>query len=508
MNQIFTFFLAFSGLGLGILIGYILRKKIAATQADSIEAKAQKIIDETKAKQQDMLLKAKERALQMIETAKHEEESRRKELRMIQQHLEKRETLFDQKILELQDKQQKLQEKADKITQIKAEIEVLQEQEVVKLQEVANLSQDAAKEELLRQVENKIKDDLMSRMIKLERESSEVFEQKAREIILDSIQRYAASQSAETTTTAVDLPNDEMKGRIIGKEGRNIKTIEKLTGCELIIDDTPSVITVSGFSPIRRQVATLALKKLITDGRIQPARIEEFIEAAKVDLSIDIKKTGEAAIYQLGFTGMDPKVVQIIGRLKFRTSYGQNVLNHSLEVAYLSAMIAEELGADATLAKKAGFFHDIGKALDHETQGSHPEIGYQILKKFNFDEEIAYAALGHHEDKPKTLIASIVKAADAISGSRLGARKDSYEQYIQRLDELEKTANAFPGIDKVYAIQAGREVRVFVKPDEIDDAGAYELARKVAQNIEKELQYPGEIRVTVIREKRVIEYAR
>jgi ribonuclease Y len=508
MNQIFSFVMAFMGLGLGILIGYILRKKIAATQADSIEAKAQKVIDETKAKQQEMLLKAKERALQMIDTAKNDEENRRKELRLIQQRLEKRETLFDQKILELQDKQQKIQEKVDKINTVKAEIETLREAEVQKLQTIANLTKDDAKAELFRLVEQQIKDDVMGRIIKLERESSEVFEQRAREIILNSIQRYAASQTAETTTTAVDLPNDEMKGRIIGKEGRNIKTIEKLTGCELIIDDTPSVLTVSGFSPIRRQVATLALKKLIADGRIQPARIEEYIEAAKVELSTDIRKTGESTVYQLGFTGLDPKLVQIVGRLKFRTSYGQNVLNHSLEVGYLSAMIAEELGADPIMAKKAGFFHDIGKAIDHETQGGHPEIGHQILKKFGFDEEIAYAALSHHEDKPTTLIASIVKAADAISGSRLGARKDTYEQYVQRLEELEKTAGSFPGIEKVYAIQAGREVRVFVKPEEIDDLAAYKMAREVAQKIEQEQQYPGEIKVTVIREKRIIEYAR
>ncbi len=506
--SIVNLILALFGLMLGALIGYILRKKVAITQADSVEAKAQKIIDETKNKQQEMLLRAKEKALQMIDASKHEDELRRKDLRLIQQRLEKRETMFDQKLLDLQDKQQKIQERVDKVNQIKLEIEGLRDQEIQKLQTIANLSKEEAKEELFKKVEIQIKDDLMGRILKMEHESTEVYEQKAREIILDSIQRYAASQTAETTTTTVDLPNDEMKGRIIGKEGRNIKTIEKITGCELIIDDTPSVITVSGFSPIRRQVATLALKKLIADGRIQPARIEDYVAAAKVELSADIRKTGDATVYQLGFTGLDPKLVQIIGRLKFRTSFGQNVLNHSLEVAYLSAMIAEELGADAVMAKKAGFFHDIGKAIDHETQGSHPEIGHQILKKFNFDEEIAYAALGHHEDKPKTLIASIVKAADAISGSRLGARRDTYEQYVQRLEELENTANAFPGIEKVYAIQAGREVRVFVKPEEIDDVAAYKMARDIALKIEAELQHPGEIKVTVIREKRIIEYAK
>lgn len=508
MDTLILFLPLVLSVGVGILIGYFVRKQIARTQADSIEAKAEKIINETKTKQQEMLLKAKERALQMIDAAKRDEENRRKELRLIQQRLEKRETLFDQKLLELQDKQQKIQEKVEKINQIQAEIQNLREEEIQKLQKIAELNKEQAKEELFKKVELQVKDDLMARIVKLEKDSSEAFEQKSREIIIEAIQRYAGSQAAETTTTSVDLPNDEMKGRVIGKEGRNIKTIEKLTGCELIIDDTPNVITISGFSPIRRQVASLALKKLISDGRIQPARIEEYVEAAKIELSTDIKKTGEAAAYQLGFTGLDPKLIQIIGRLKYRTSYGQNILNHSLEVAYLSSIIAEELDLDPITAKKAGFFHDIGKSIDHETQGSHPEIGYQILKKFNFDEEIAYAALGHHEDRPKTLIACIVKAADAISGSRLGARKDSFEQYIQRLEELEKTANSFPGIEKVYAIQAGREVRVFVKPEETDDLAAYNLAREVAKKIEEELQYPGEIKVTVIREKRIIEYAR
>jgi len=508
MYQNLSFIAAMAATIFGILIGYFLRKQVARNQVNSLEGRAEKIITETKNKQQEMLLKAKEKSLQMIDESKREDENRRKDLRVIRDRLEKREGLFDQKLLELQDKQQKIQEKVEKINQIQVEVQDLREQEMVKLQNIASLTSEEAKEELFKKVEMQIKDDLMGRVIKLEKESSEAFESRAKDIIMDAIQRYAGSQAAENTTTTVDIPNEEMKGRIIGKEGRNIKTIEKMTGCELIIDDTPNAITVSGFSPIRRQVAALALKKLIADGRIQPARIEEFVEAAKIELSTDIKKTGETAVYQLGFTGMDPKLIQIIGRLKYRTSYGQNILNHSMEVAYLSAIIAGEIGADTIIAKKAGFFHDIGKSIDHETPGGHPEIGYQILKKFNFDEEIAYPALGHHEDKPKTLIGCIVKAADAISGSRIGARKDSYEHYIQRLEELEKTAGAFAGIEKVYAIQAGREVRVFVKPEEIDDIGAYNMARDVAKRIEEELQYPGEIKITVIREKRIIEYAK
>ena len=386
MNTILLFLFILSG-GLGLLIGYFLRQRIARSRADSVEAKAEKLINETKAKQQEMVLRAREKAMQIIDEAKKEEETRRQELRLIQQRLEKRESMFDQKLLELQDKQQKLQERVDKLNEIKAEVEKLRDEAILKLQAVAALTQEQAREELLKQVEQKIKDDLIGRVYKLEQESSDVFEQKSKEIIITAIQRYASSHAAETTSSVVDLPNEEMKGRIIGKEGRNIKTIEKLTGCELIVDDTPQAITISGFSPIRRQVAKLALTKLIADGRIQPARIEEYVEAAKIELSTDIKKTGEEAVYQLGFTGLDPKMISIIGRLKYRTSYGQNILNHSTEVAHLSAMMAEELGINPVVAKKAGFFHDIGKAIDHETQGGHPEIGHQILKKFNFDEE-------------------------------------------------------------------------------------------------------------------------
>jgi len=306
----------------------------------------------------------------------------------------------------------------------------------------------------------------------------------------------------------VNLPSDEMKGRIIGKEGRNIKTLEKLTGCEILIDDTPEMLVISGFSPIRRRVAQIALEKLIKDGRIQPAKIEEYVEVAKKELALDIKKAGDEAVYEMGLTGLDPKLISIVGRLKYRTSYGQNVLNHCLEVGHLAGMMAAELGMNAAAAKKAGFFHDIGKSIDHETQGAHTELGYKILKKFGVDEDTAQVALTHHDTSPPLLLTKIVMAADAISASRIGARRDTHEEYVARLEELEKVASGFPGIDKVYAIQAGREVRVFVKPDEIDDYGAHNLAREIAQRIEQELTYPGEIKVNVIRENRVIEFAR
>jgi len=508
MTELTILLVAIIALGVGLGVGYFLRKKLAQAQANSVEAKAERLLMEAKTKQQEYILEAKEKAEKIIEEAKREERQIRQELHDEKQRLEKRETMFDQKLLEFQDNQTKLQEKIERVKQIKQEIEDLKQQQINKLQVVAEMSKDDAKMELLKMVEEESKADLLARIMKLEKESTERYEEKAREIIIDAIQRTASSHAAETTSSIVTLPSEEMKGRIIGKEGRNIKTIEKLTGCELIIDETPESIMISCFSPIRREVARLSLEKLMADGRIQPARIEEFVEKAKQDLAIDIKKTGEEALYKMGITGIDPKLVNIVGRLKYRTSYGQNILNHSMEVGYLSAIIAAELGLDQSKAKKAGLFHDIGKAVDQETQGSHPEIGYTILKKFNMDEDICQAARDHHLDKPQNIYTSIVKAADAISGARIGARKDTYEQFVARLEELEKTASSFPGVDKVYAIQAGREVRVFVKPNEIDDYAAVQLSKDIAHKIEEELQYPGEIRITIIRETRIVEYAR
>ncbi len=508
MQNIIWIVIAVISTGLGVTAGYFWRKKTAKAKAHSIEAKAEKIMAEAKTKYQETILTAKEKAVQMLEEAKREERKMRQDLQSAQQRLEKREGMFDQKLLEFQDKQTKLQEKIDHINKIKTALEKIHDQEMAKLQSVAEMTREEAKKVLMVKVEEESKTDLMGRIIKLEKESTESYEDKAREIIVSAIQRCASSHAAETTSTTVALPNEEMKGRIIGKEGRNIKAIEKLTGCELIIDETPEVITVSGFSPIRRQVAKLSLEKLMEDGRIQPARIEEFVEKAKQDLALDIKKAGEEALYKMSITGIDPKLVGIVGRLKYRTSYGQNILNHSMEVGYLSGIIAAELGLDSAKAKKCGFFHDIGKSVDQETQGSHPEIGYAIMKKFNMDEDLAQAALTHHLDKPYNIYSVVVKSADAISGARFGARKDSYEQFVARLEELEKVAGEFPGIEKVYAIQAGREVRIFVKPGEIDDYAAYQLAKDIARKVEQELQYPGEIKITLIRETRVIEYAK
>jgi len=497
-----------AGLIIGAFAGYVIRKLVAKKSVESAEARAEKMLADAKAKQQDLLLQGKDRALKIIEDAKRDEEERRRESIAAQKRIEKREALFDQKLIEFQEKQQKLYDKVEQVEAVKGEIQKIREQEMTKLQGIAGLNKDEAKEELFHLVEKDAKDELASRIRKMDQATTEELEEKARNLLSPVIQRIASSHAAETTTTSVQLPSDEMKGRIIGKEGRNIKVIEQLTGTEIIVDETPQMITVSGFSPIRRQIAKRALDKLIADGRIHPGRIEEAIEESKKELAIEIRKAGEDALYQVGVAGVDPKLVSILGRLKFRTSYGQNILQHSIEVANLSAVLAEELGADVAIAKKGGLFHDIGKAVDHDVQGNHTDIGYNIMKKFGMPEEIAYACIGHHEDKPKTLEAVINKVADAISGARPGARKDTYEQYVKRLEELEKVAQSFPGVEKVYAIQAGREVRVFVRPQEIDDYAAYQMAKEIAKKIEAELNYPGEIKVTLIRETRVIEYAR
>lgn len=494
----------------GFAIGYFIRKQIAKTQANSIEAKAEKLLAETKTKQQQIILEAKEKGAKILDEAKVEEKQRREELKGMQQRIEKRESMFDQKIIEFQEKQEKLKDQIELVKAKAKEVETVHEEQMKKLEEIAGLTKEQALERLAEKVQVDMQEDLMSRIKKMERDADDAYAEKAQNLLGTVIERYASSVVCDNTITRVSLPNDEMKGRIIGKEGRNIKMIEQLTGCELIIDDTPEVITVSGFSPIRRQIARITLENLIKDGRIHPARIESFVEEAKKSLAIDIKKAGEDALYQLGLpaTTFDPKLVSILGRLKYRTSFGQNNLLHSIEVANFSALLAEMLGVDVTLAKKAGLFHDIGKAVDHETQGGHPELGYQILKKFDIAEEIAYCCIAHHEDKPKTLLGSIAKTADALSASRPGARRDSYEQFIHRMQDLENAATTFTGVEKAYAIQAGREVRVFVRPVDLDDYATYTLAKNIAHKIESELGYPGEVKVVVIRETRVIEYAR
>lgn len=505
MTNFFIFLLA---LAIGGIAGYYMRLHLATQKVGSVENKIENLLEESKQKRREIITQAKEKSLLIIEEAKKEEKHRRKEISHLQQRLEKRESIFDKKILDLENKHQSLQEKANKIDKIKEDIKEIKKNQIEKLEKIAELNKNQARDILLEKVENESKNELVQRIKKLQNHANEEIEKEAKSIIANTILRCATSHIAEFTQTTVEIPNDEMKGRIIGREGRNIKAIEQLTGVEIIIDDTPEIITISGFNPIRRHVAKKALDNLITDGRIHPARIEEAIESAKKDISKDIKKAGEEAAYKTGIAGLDPKLLQILGRLKYRTSYGQNVLLHSVEVAFLSAMLAEALGADPHIAKKGGLLHDIGKALDHEVQGTHTEIGKDLANKFKLSPEITKAIIEHHEDVPSTLEALIVKVADAISASRPGARRDSAEYYLQRLTELEDLAKSFDGVEKSYAIQAGREVRVFVRPEDLNDYDTVKLAKNIATKIEEDLKYPGEIKVNVIREQRITEYAR
>lgn len=498
------------GLALGGAIGYGIRRVLSQNKMSTAELRAEKILQDAKTKEQEILLQAKEKSFAMHEENKRELEKERGEIKESQHRLAEREKMFDKALLEFENRKAKVDHEKSEVDRMRSQVAELTAAAEAKLEDVAQMTKEAAQQVLMERVESESKDATMSRLRKLDEIGEDEVEAKARKILSLAIQRFASSHVVDATTTFVQLPSDDMKGRIIGKEGRNIKALEHLTGCEFIIDDTPESITISGFSPVRRQVAKRALEMLMKDGRIQPAKIEDAVNEAKKDLAKEMKKAGEDALYELGIpvTSIDPKLVSILGRLKFRTSYGQNVLQHSIEVARISGMIAEELGMDAFACKKGGLFHDIGKAVDHDMQGAHPQIGYNIMKKFGFPEEMCYQSIAHHEDRPRTIEGTIVKAADAISGARPGARRNSVEEYLRRLEGLETVATSFEGVEKAYAIQAGREVRVFVEPTKVDDYGAYQLAREVAKKIESELQYPGEVRVTVIRETRVIEYAR
>ncbi len=520
------------GLAAGGAAGYIIRDKRGKTLGNTAESRAQELLKNAKEEEerivrdaktteqsiiqaartaeQQLLLDAKERSMKILEDGKRELSSKENEMKEAQSRIADRERRFDETLLDFENKKTKLDEEKERLVVAKESIAKLHDEAFAKLQAVAGLTKEAASEILFKRIEETETDALLSRIRKMDQISEDEIEAKARKVLSLAISKFASSQVVDATTTFVDLPSDDMKGRIIGKEGRNIKTLEHLTGCELIIDDTPNSMTISGFSPVRRQVAKRALEMLMKDGRIQPAKIEEAINTAKQELAKEMKKSGEDALYELGIPvpSIDPKLVAILGRLKFRTSYGQNVLQHSIEVARLAGMMAEELGADVFICKKGGLFHDIGKAVDHDMQGAHPQIGYNIMKKFGFPEELCYQSIAHHEDKPRTLEGVIVKAADAISGARPGARRNSLEEYLQRLQDLEMTASGFPGVEKAYAIQAGREVRVFVQPGQVDDLSAYQLARDIAKKIEADLTYPGEVRVTIIRETRVTEYAR
>lgn len=516
-----TIFLTCTGLAIGAGSGYVIRKTLATRDVSSAEARAQRIIEDakakealaleqTKAQEQRLLLEAKEKALAIIADGQKELQDKQKTLDVAHERINERERRFDESLIEVEKRKEHLEQAKLAVATAQQAVDLTKVEAEKRLAEIAGMNKDQALEVLMKNIERDHEEALMDRVRKMDLISEEEIESRARKILSLAIQRFASSHVVDATITYVELPSEDMKGRIIGKEGRNIKAIEHQTGCELIIDDTPGSISISGFSPVRRQVAKRALELLMKDGRIQPARIEEAIKEAKIDLAKEMKKAGEDALYELGIPvpSIDPKLIAILGRLKFRTSYGQNVLQHSLEVARIAGMIGEELGLDPFPLKKGGLFHDIGKAVDHDMQGAHPQIGYNIMKKFGFPEELCYQSIAHHEDRPRTIEGVIVKAADAISGARPGARRNSVEEYIQRLQNLEAVASGFEGVEKAYAIQAGREVRVFVEPGIIDDFKAYEMAKNIAHKIEKELTYPGEVKITVIREKRVIEFAR
>ena len=510
MNEtLLSFGILVIALLIGGVIGYYIRQNLAKKRAGSLEAKLQKRVIDVKQETSDMVKNAERKSAEILDKTQKEVDERRKETLKAQQVLLSRETLLTERIASFETKEKELTEKVEKLKVIKENLDELRKEAEGKLEKVAELSREDAKKELLALVEIESEKEILDRMRKLEQTGKEKFDLRAREIVTMAIQKCAVPQTQELSTTTVILANEELKGRIIGKEGRNIRTFEKLTGVELIVDETPESVVISCFNPVRRQIAKVALDKLIADGRIQPAKIEEKVEEAKQEIAQKIKEAGDKAVYDVGVLGMNEKLVQILGRLYYRTSYGQNVLLHSMEVSLIAETLAYELKANSQVAKRAGLLHDIGKAIDQQVQGSHIEIGIKILEKFGESEEVIKAMRAHHGDYPvESLEAAIVNVADAISGSRPGARKDTLENYLQRLKELEDIANKFEGVEKTYAIQAGREIRVFVKSDRVDDLQAAKIAKGIAEKIEEELKYPGEIKVTVMRETRVIEYAR
>ncbi len=509
MEQIFLPLLGIATLFLGIALGYFARQSIAKRDHKALETKVQKRIDHAKKRSKEIVVEAKEKYAELIESARKETEEKSEELFKREKFLLKRENSLDEKVSDYDKKEKVFNQKVKRLKEIKEEIDKMQERAERDLMKIAGMSKEEAQNELYDILEKEYEGDILERIMKLEKEGSDRYLNRAKEILSSVIQKYASSQVQDLTTSNVSLPDDEIKGRIIGKEGRNIKTLEKLTGVEVIVDDTPETVIISSFDPIRRQIAKIALEKLIFDGRIQPARIEEMVERAEEEVSDQIKKAGEAAVYEAGIIDLDPKVVSLLGRLHFRSSYGQNVLSHSLEVSFLAGALANEVGANVSVCKKAGLLHDIGKALDHQVEGSHVDIGTRILQKFDTEENVITAMKSHHEEYPYETIESVlIQTADAISGGRPGARKDTLENYLKRLGELEEVANSFEGIEKSYAIQAGREIRVFVKPEAINDLEAKKMVREIANKIQTELKYPGEIKVTLIRETRVVDYAK
>lgn len=494
-------------------VGMYIRKKLAESKMKSAEAEAKKILDianvEAENKRKEEIIKAKEEIMNARNELDQEIRERRGEVQSQERRLIQKEENLERKIEKIENKEKDLESQEKEIVERKQTLNETIEKQLKELQRISGLSKDEAKQILLSEMDKKLTAEKAQLVRERESELKEESEKKARELIGYAIQKCAADHTSETTVSIVALPNDEMKGRIIGREGRNIKALETLTGIDLIIDDTPEAVVISGFDPLRRVVAKIALEKLIEDGRIHPAKIEEMVEKAKEEVSESIKEAGERAIMETGVIGLHPDIIKLLGKLKYRTSYGQNVLNHSIEVSNLARIMAEELGLDPKLARRAGLLHDIGKALDHDMEGTHVEIGVEVLKKYKENPNVINAVESHHGDvEPQTIEAVLVQAADAISASRPGARRETLETYIKRLEELEKIADSFEGVEKSFAIQAGREIRIIVKPDKISDDKMTLLAKDVAKSVEDEMEYPGQIKINLIRETRVVDYAK
>jgi ribonuclease Y len=497
----------------GLFIGYFIRKKSSENKIGSAEQEAKRIRADAEREaeniKKEQIVKAKEDIINARNELEEEIRERRNDVSQQEKRLIQKEENLDKKVSHAEQREKELDRRESEIESAKEEVQKLKDSELDELEKIARMSVDDAKDVLLSRVDEKLTHEKAERIREMESEIKEKSDDEAKNVITYAIQKCAADHTAETTVSIVQLPNDDMKGRIIGREGRNIRTLETLTGCEFVIDDTPESVVISGFDPLRREVARLALQGLIDDGRIHPAKIEEMVEKAKEELAKEIKEEGEKACYETGVMRLHPDIVNLLGKLKFRTSYGQNVLMHSIEVSNLARIMADELGLDTKLAARAGLLHDIGKALDHDVEGTHVQIGVDILKKYKEDPKVINAVEAHHDDvEPQTPEAVLVKAADAISASRPGARRETLEAYIKRLEQLESIANSFDGVEKSYAIQAGREIRIVVKPEKVSDDEMTILARKIADKVENEMEYPGQIKINVIREKRVSDYAK
>jgi len=496
-------------LAAGYFLGFFLYKQLLSKKSAAAKMDAEKIVEKAKTEAKEIVVEAKDSAIKEKEAAKKESDERSKYLERTEQDLRKREMTLDGRFEEIEKSRKSITEKGEEIEKIKQTLRDLRKKQEDSLERIAKMTKDDAKKILLDLVEKEGKEELVKKIKEVDQYVRDSAEEKAREVVVSAMQRIAAETASETTISTVTIPSDEMKGRIIGRDGRNIQAFEKVTGVDLIIDDTPEAVVISSFDPIRRQVAKITLTELTSDGRIHPAKIEEAFEKAKKIVSADIKKSGEEAAYEVGVTGLPPEIVKILGRLKFRTSFGQNQLQHAIEVSRIAGLIAEEVGSNTALVKKAGLLHDLGKAVDHEVPGSHAVISADIARKFKLPENLIHAIEAHHGDvEMETTEAAIVQIADAISSARPGARRESFDLYVKRLQELERVANAFPGVEKSYAIQAGREVRILVKPEEVDDLVASKLAKDIAKKVEEEVQYPGQVKIQVIRETRAIEFAK